>query len=240
MSTNLWSGRWNGRRPAGDPHSRAREVISPSGGIMRGKFPSRKNGRMVHHEGLLELDAIYLMEASPEVISYREQPTTITYPDGNRIRRYTPDLEVALHTGQSVWIEVKPTAYLAKEETRHKLERVTHQLQRNGQPFVILTEEVLRQQPRQSNIRAICHRAMHARLTGERANVVMTKCAADLPTSLERTTQLLASHGLDPYRLLQTGHLRCALDSPLSPATLISQAKEGDDGWFWLAKAHGF
>jgi hypothetical protein len=32
---------------------------------MRGKFPSRKNGRMVHHEGLLELDAIYLFEASP-------------------------------------------------------------------------------------------------------------------------------------------------------------------------------
>ena len=240
MSTNLWSGRWHGRHPAGDTHSRAREVISPSGGIMRGKFPSRKNGRMVHHEGLLELDAIYLMEASPEVISYREQPTTITYPDDNRIRKYTPDFEVTLNAGQSVWIEVKPTAYLVKGETQHKLECVSRQLRRNGQPFVILTEEVLRQQPRQSNIRAICHRAMHARFTDARAHIVIDKCAAALPATLKDTTQLLAPHGLEPYRLLQAGHLRCALDSPLSPATLISQAKEGDDGWFWLAKAHGF
>jgi hypothetical protein len=110
MTTNLWSGRWNGRAPVGDNHQRAREVISPSGGIMRGKFPSRKNGRMVHHEGLLELDAIYLLEASPLVTGYREQPTTITYPDGDRVRRYTPDLEVTLDGGASVWIEVKPTA----------------------------------------------------------------------------------------------------------------------------------
>ncbi len=81
---------------------------------------------------------------------------------------------------------------------------------------------------------------MHARFTDERAHVVIDKCAAALPATLKDTTQLLAPHGLEPYRLLQTGHLRCVLDSPLSPATLISQAKEGDDGWFWLAKAHGF
>ena len=61
MSANPWRGRWHGRTPAGDIHRRAREVISPSGGIVRGKFPSRKNGRMVHHEGLLELDAIYFL-----------------------------------------------------------------------------------------------------------------------------------------------------------------------------------
>ena len=56
MATNLWSGHWNGRTPVGDDHRRARQVISPSGGIMRGKFPSRKNGRLVHHEGLLDED----------------------------------------------------------------------------------------------------------------------------------------------------------------------------------------
>ncbi len=240
MPTNLWSGRWNGRLPAGDNHRRAREVISPSGGIMRGKFPSRKNGRMVHHEGLLELDAIYLLEASPQVIGYREQPTTITYPDGPSLRRYTPDLEVTLDGSQSIWIEVKPKAYLLKEETQHKLERVAHQLRRNGQPFVILTDEVLRQQPRQSNIREICHRAMSIRSSDARLRHAIADCATALPATLEKTTQLLAPHGLNPYRLLMTGHLRCALDSPLSPATLISQAKESDDGWFWLAQEHGF
>lgn len=75
MPIHRWQGRWNGRDPVGDSHQRARKVISPSGGIVRGKFPSRKNGRMIHHEGLLELDAIYLFETSPEIARYREQPS---------------------------------------------------------------------------------------------------------------------------------------------------------------------
>lgn len=67
MTSNLWNGSWSGRMPAGDPHRRSREVISPSGGIMRSKFPSRKNGRLVHCEGMLELDAAHLFELHPRI-----------------------------------------------------------------------------------------------------------------------------------------------------------------------------
>lgn len=240
MTTNLWSGRWNGRAPAGDDHNRARQVISPSGGIMRGKFPSRKNGRMVHHEGLLELDALYLLEASPMVQGYREQPTTITYPDGNRVRRYTPDLEVTLCSGEQVWIEVKPAVFLQKEDIQHKLACVASHLKRSGQAFVILTDEVLRQEPRQSNVRTIFHRALRAQLSAGRARSALTRCAEELPTTLARTTQLLAPHGANPYSLLLAGLLHCDLDQPLSSDTPISHTKETDHGWFWLAQEHGF
>lgn len=57
MPINMWQGYWQGKAPSGIPHQRAREILRPTGGIVRGKFPSRKNGRMVQHEGLLELDA---------------------------------------------------------------------------------------------------------------------------------------------------------------------------------------
>lgn len=240
MTTHLWSGRWNGREPVGDPHHRARQVISPSGGIMRGKFPSRKNGRMVHHEGLLELDAIYLLEASPQVVGYREQPTTITYPDGDRVRKYTPDLEVKLASGELIWIEVKPAVFLQKEEVRHKLECVGSHLKRSGHAFVILTDDVLRQEPRQANVRAICHRAMRVRPSAAFARTVLARCAEELPATLARTTQILAAHGAEPYSLLMAGLLRCGLDVPLSPDTQLTQATEADHGWFWLAQEHGF
>jgi hypothetical protein len=240
MTTNLWSGRWNGHIPVGDSHDRAREVISPSGGIMRGKYPSRKNGRMVHHEGLLELDAVYLLEASPQVARYREQPVTVTYPDGGRVRRYTPDLEVTLDSGKSIWIEVKPAAFLNKEEVQHKLHCVAGHLKRSGQPFVVLTDEVLRQEPRQSNIRTICHRAMRVRPSAVFARTVLARCADELPTTLARTTQMLKEHGAEPYSLLMAGLLRCGLDTPLSPDTRLTYATEADDGWFWLAQEHGF
>ena len=240
MVTNLWSGQWNGRTPVGDNHRRARQVISPSGGIMRGKFPSRKNGRLVHHEGLLELDAIYLLEASPQVIRYREQPTTITYPDEGRVRRYTPDLEVILQGGARIWVEVKPAVFLAREDIRHKLQCVDAHLKRSGQAFVVLTDEVLRQEPRQTNVRAICHQAMRVRLSVAFAQSALRRCAMDLPVTLARATHLLAAHGADPYSLLMTGLLRCSLDAALSPETLLTHTTEADDGWFWLAQEHGF
>jgi hypothetical protein len=240
MTTNLWSGLWNGRAPAGEAHSRARQVISPSGGIMRGKFPSRKNGRMVHHEGLLELDAIYLLEASPLVAGYREQPTTITYPDGDRVRRYTPDLEVTLTSGELVWIEVKPAIFLQKEDVQHKLACVASHLNRSGRAFVILTDEVLRQEPRQANVRTICHRAMRVRHSAGHARSALNRCAEELPATLAHTTQLLADHGAEPYSLLMAGLLRCSLNEPLSSDTQLTKTTEADDGWFWLAQEHGF
>lgn len=40
MASNLWQGTWQGRSPAGDQHRRSREVVRPTGGIMRGKFPT--------------------------------------------------------------------------------------------------------------------------------------------------------------------------------------------------------
>lgn len=123
MPHHLWHGNWRGKIPDGDVHQRARTIIRPTGGIVRGKFPSRKNGRMVHHEGLLELDAIYLFEASPLIARFREQPITIQYPDGTRLRRYTPDFELVLATGEIVLVEIKPARRLASTDKGPPLRR---------------------------------------------------------------------------------------------------------------------
>lgn len=58
-------------------------------------------------EGLLELDAIYHFENSPLTSAYTEQPETIQYPDGNRVRHHTPDFELFLADGSSALIEIK-------------------------------------------------------------------------------------------------------------------------------------
>lgn len=121
MSSRLWTGRWSGSAFDGDVHRRSREVINPSGGIMRCKFPGRKNRRLVHCEGLLELDAAYLFEAHPRVVRYREQPAPFLFPDGERVRRYTPDFELTLDNGQAIWVEVKPTRSLADKEIRREM-----------------------------------------------------------------------------------------------------------------------
>ncbi|HRM52436.1 MAG TPA: TnsA endonuclease N-terminal domain-containing protein [Ottowia sp.] len=240
MATSLWTGHWRGRAPAGDTHRRSREVISPSGGIMRCKFPSRKNGRLVHCERLLELDAAYLFETNHRVASFREQPITITYPDGARLRRYTPDFELTLANGLIVWVEIKPLSSLARAEVQHKVARVAEHMARIQQPFVVLNDTLLRQEPRRTNLQAIYHRASPQPRTVQASEAALRRCSHRLPAGLTDATQALAAAGLEPYSLLLAGALRCDLSAPLTADTLITINREDDDGWFRLSEEFDF
>lgn len=240
MSKYIWTGDWRGREPSGPAHQRARTVITSSGGIMRGKFPSRKNGRMVHHEGMLELAAVYLFEASPEIDSYREQPLQITYPDGDRIRKYTPDFELTLKDGSTVWIEVKPMSSLAHDDVRHKLKQIALHLERSGITYVVLDDRVLRQEPRLSNIKLIWHRAPAHRQTYEHSCAAFAKHASSFPLSILHATALLETDGLDVYSLLLAGLIQCELSEPISADTSLTLLKETGHGWFSLSSEHGF
>ena len=240
MVTNLWKGTWQGRLPTGDQHSRSREVVRPTGGIVRGKFPSRKNGRMVHHEGLLELDAIYLFEASPRIVRYREQPLQIRYPDGARLRRYTPDFELVLTTGEIVLVEVKPMRSLKDEEVRHKLDCVAAHLNRTCEVFVILTDDIIRQEPLLSNLKWMYHKAARVPPTIEAGQLAIRRYGHRFPLPISAAVALFGECGVDPYSLLLAGQLRCELGQAVSPETQITLATEADHGWFWISHKDGF
>jgi hypothetical protein len=240
MTPNLWNGSWSERKPAGDPHRRSREVISPSGGIMRSKFPSRKNGRLVHCEGMLELDAAHLFELHPRIAGYREQPAAFMYPDGPRLRRYTPDFEVQLVSGKNIKVEIKPKASMLDPEVRHKLAMVDAHMRRLGEAFLVLTDGELRQEPRQANVRSICRRASRVPPTRVAAVLAVARAAVMLPAPLSEATSLFAADGGGVFSLLQLGLLRCDLNAPLGSSTQIHLTQEDDDGWFRLSQEHDF
>ena len=125
-------------------HTRARDPISRSNGIMRGKFPSRKNARMIHWESLLERDAVFLFEFSSGVRQFREQPLTITYALEGKPRRYTPDFELILSDGSVELVEVKPKEKLLLPENSLRFTAITRHLSLQGWPLIFLTEESVR------------------------------------------------------------------------------------------------
>lgn len=221
MTSNLWNGSWHGRAPSRNAHQRSREVISPSGGIMRSKFPSRKNGRLVHCEGMLELDAAHLFEIHPRVACYREQPAVVMFPDGGRLRRYTPDFEVDLVSGKTIRVEVKPESSMLDAEVRHKLAMVTAHMRRQDDPFVVLTDVELRREPRQSNIRSISRRASRVPPNYAAAMASVSRLGAALPVPLSLATALFDADGCNVFSLLQLCLLRCELDAPLTANTQI-------------------
>ncbi|NOT65666.1 MAG: transposase [Methylotenera sp.] len=235
MFKNAWAGDWNGRLPAGDTHQRAREVVRPTGTIMRGKFPSRKNGRMVDHEGLLERDAIILFEASHLVKRYREQPTSICYPDGGGLRRYTPDFELVLGTGEVVIIEVKHTGSLAHENVRHKLNSIEKHYQELGANFLVMTEKVIRQEPRLSNLRQICAGAGRIWPTSAAIQNALSIYHQHFPTTLYHANHMLQQYDLNVYCLFVSGALSIDLTRPITSETTVDIIKENDHAYFWLA-----
>lgn len=239
MSIYQWEGHWRGQAPEGDVHRRAREVVRHTGGIVRGKFPSRKNGRMVHHEGLLELDAIYLFETSPRVAIYREQPSTIHYPDGPRLRRYTPDFELLLSTGDALLVEVKPFIGLADQDVRHKLDCVAEYLRRSSRAFVVLSESSLRLEPRQSNLRQLYHATPRIPPSWDAMRSAIGQHSGHFPMPLADAVQVLRPRSVDPYSLLLSGLLRCELNEPVTGATLLELVEEHSHAWFLFAQEHG-
>ncbi|WP_298393894.1 TnsA endonuclease N-terminal domain-containing protein [uncultured Azonexus sp.] len=123
----------------------SRNVITRRGRGFRGKFPSRKLGRMVAGESITELDGILLLEFSPGVASYREQPALIRYCDGESVREYYPDFEVVLISGEVIHLEIKTAKELTKPIVQAKYRAIAADYTRRQHGFRILTDEEIRQ-----------------------------------------------------------------------------------------------
>lgn len=240
MPKHFWRGGWNGSQSTFTPHQRAREVVRPTGGILRGFLPSRKNGRLVHHEGLLERDAITLFEAHHRIAQYREQPLTLQYPDGLRLRRYTPDFEVVLDSGKALLVEIKPVRSLQNPEVQHKLSCIAAHLERTGQPFVVLDSAVIRHEPRLTNLRQILQQADHLMPTPTAVIVALRQLGHRFPMAYLEAQQAIAAMHLRPANLLLMGYLWCDLSTPFGPTTELHLIKEKSHAWFCLSQAHGF
>lgn len=94
---------------------RSRKVVSRSRARPTGKYPSWKMGRMVQWESVNELNAFRLLDASPEVLSFSEQPVAIKFIlDGENLTHY-PDVLVQYRNGRELW-EIKPKSEAVKPD----------------------------------------------------------------------------------------------------------------------------
>lgn len=198
----------------------SRIVITRSGRHFRGRYPSRKLGRMVAFESLIERDVIQLLEFSPGVINFQEQPTQLFYGDDDRLSEYFPDFAAHLSSGQVIHIEVKPSKKLRKPEISRKLAAIaTHYESHRDERFLVITEIEARKEPLYSNlkllgpVRAKARRLPELPLHYGQSGFLFS----DLETQLGR---------LELLRLVACGALLCDLTKPLKGQLLFSSSKE--------------
>jgi hypothetical protein len=91
-----------------------RKVVTYRRDNFTGFVPSRKNGRMVQHESLLERDYIQLLESDPGVIACSEQPIPLKRSDGVNSYETTFDFSVTGSFGRKYLGEIKPLSKVIK------------------------------------------------------------------------------------------------------------------------------
>lgn len=200
----------------------ARKVVTRRGRRFRGYFPSTKLGRMVAWESLLERDAILLIEFSPGVLSYQEQPALVQYTDGYRIRDYFPDFELELANGKRVHVEVKSAHQLAKPEFAAKYTAIAEHYSRKGLDYRIVTEAEICREPLQTNLRTLAYLAGRKGRTlpstRELANRIGSEAVPFSAFSAEFGKEMT-------LRLIACGRLECDLTLPLEGDTSVSVSK---------------
>lgn len=124
-----------------------------------GRFFSVKMNSLIWYESLLERDYMYLLEIDPDVLSYRSQPLKIAYKEDGKPRRYTPDFFVERSQKKQV-IEIKPRTKIDDDKNRKLFQSITYICQSKGWDFLVITDEMIRIEPRFSNIKLLYRYAL--------------------------------------------------------------------------------
>jgi hypothetical protein len=124
--------------------TRVREPVKRTKGRVVGFYPSTKSNAPVAWESQLELKACALFEFCKTIYSYRDQPLSIYFENeyGN-MSRYTPDFELRTKPNKLIYVEIKPSSILEKNEEILRFQKIDQVFKRLGCNFIVITEKEL-------------------------------------------------------------------------------------------------
>lgn len=206
---------------------RARKITNAGNRKIIGKFPSLKMNRVIWWESQLERDYIYLLEIDPEVLSYGEQPFTISYTDKGKPRKYTPDFIVTRPQKTQI-VEVKQSNRADSEKNISLFRKIAPICLANNQEFVVVTEQMILLQPRLNNIKLLYK---YARVPLSLSNYLdcLQYFHSTEPIRLldaERDLKVRGNNRSLLLRLLWCGFLETDLMQPINAESLIQLSKE--------------
>ena len=188
-----------------------------------GKFPSLKMHRTIWWESQIERDYIYLLEFDHEVLSYREQPLRIRYVRDGKEHHYTPDFLVEYADVKHL-IEVKPAREVAKEANQSLFRAVAPQCRQADYRFTVVTDEMIRVQPRLDTIKLLWRYA-RTPLTLQHHLICRQFMCQSRHASFGDLIRDFAERGIPSsviYALLYHGVLTIDLMQPLNSDTVVT------------------
>lgn len=202
-----------------DGKVRSRKVVKRSNARNTGKYPSWKMKRMMQWESVHEGNAMRILDATPNVISFVEQPCEIIYTLNNTRHRHYPDLMVITNNHREFW-EVKTESDANNPEVAERTAFLTQALPEYGYSYRVVFAEVLAKQPRLDNVKRLnkLGRRPVSIIDAERIRRLfihepVISWGAFEQQPHERLCMI--------SRLILEGKLNIDLNQPISPATSI-------------------
>lgn len=201
--------------------TRARKVISRSNAHISGKWPSFKNGRAMHYESANERNAFKLLDASPAVISYSEQPCVIKYVIDGVDHLHFPDILVIYPTHRELW-EVKTDEDAKKSGVAKRTALIAKELPLLGYQYKMVIAEDLKKNPRLNNVTYLLRygRSNVSLEEHEQIRLIFKKNNIQTWGNFQFGSAGAIYHKAI-CRLVLSGFLEIDLDVHLEPSTLI-------------------
>jgi hypothetical protein len=137
-----------------DGRIRSRKVVKRSNARNTGKYPSWKMQRMMQWESVHEGNAMCILDATPNIASFNEQPCEIIYTLNGVQQRHYPDLMVIEGNHREFW-EVKTEADANSPDVAERTEFLIEALPEYGYGYRMVFAEVLAKQPRLDNVKRL-------------------------------------------------------------------------------------
>ncbi|MFW6025708.1 MAG: sigma factor-like helix-turn-helix DNA-binding protein [Candidatus Woesearchaeota archaeon] len=116
--------------------------VNENGEGESGVFYSKKIGRSIHYESLLELDFINNLESLKEVTWFVEQPFSIKYILDKKTRNYYPDFLIIIKGCYPVVVEIKPKIKMVLKRNIMKFKGLEKFCEDNGYGHLVIDKNI--------------------------------------------------------------------------------------------------
>ncbi|MDO9365710.1 MAG: TnsA endonuclease N-terminal domain-containing protein [Methylotenera sp.] len=202
-----------------DGKIRSRKVVKRSNARNTGKYPSWKMQRMMQWESVHEGNAMRILDATPNVTSFTEQPCEIIYTLNDIQHRHYPDLMVIEGNYRQLW-EVKTESDANSPEVAERTNFLIKYLPEYGYTYRVVLAEVVAKQPRLNNIKRLNKLGRHPISSFEQERfrrLFINEPVISWGVFEQQSPQSLRHIS----RLILQGKLSIDFNQPISPATSI-------------------
>lgn len=206
---------------------RVRKVVRRSNYRQTGKFPSPKNGKMMHWESHHELAGFQILEASACVQSYQEQPVEIHYILGSDCHTHIPDVYVEFVNGSKCFIEFKSQENMQDTFLVKRSDFLARNLPYLGYSYMVISNEQTGQQPHANSV--TLNRYAERKIKASIKELFRRTLNKVQPLPIKALLARLPAHDNNKaflYGLILSGDIALNMFSPISSDSIVTWSEE--------------